>query len=557
MSEQDESTYESRTTRTINDYKWSAQEMYDLGRLLRDTGETVCSAAGRLEKFNLLSEKVHDIELPSVSTLSKGVEDICSLTWQMRNAVNSTVGVSSVDSSEVLREMRRDVTALKEARSLITDPVVTESIKQSIQQLLERILLVEIELASEDRENGYFLEKNTFQHSAVISELDSLTSLLDYFSLDPEDESGAGHLANAIDALRDGNIQQVYELLNTPRKRIESLIGNPEQQKVLDEVLASYGYRWRTDQQTRFNLPVSRFKFSQVAYRSNSERRAANLVITNRSVAKPFYNVEETISLVLNSPAMPHGDDDIITLRQFVLRILKDANKAVMFARHDDIPYDWFWRVFTLLDVYKGIMPERLWRAMLDINTSNGSEVQTCFSSNLREALAWVSKQRHKYLDGKHDEELELKPAFIVRHLHENHYLPKSTRENVDERNWAWDVDGKSGARMYELKHIVDLLTHIIFQWFSEVELKCLVQTGEYSEDVPGATVVVHSWVWPERLIKKDIQPICWNLKETHPGIICLAGQKEIDDHQLTYDYKHKDYVEKVAVKNTLPPAAN
>ena len=108
-----------------NAYEWTSEELYDLGCLLRNIGQTICSAGGRrkqAEGATGIGGKTVRIE--SLSTLNDAVSGVCSLGWEIRNKVNEKVALvpgSTPTTQKSLQALRDDLAAMQAMAKTIRD----------------------------------------------------------------------------------------------------------------------------------------------------------------------------------------------------------------------------------------------------------------------------------------------------------------------------------------------------------------------------------------------------------------------------------------------------
>ena len=257
-----------------------------------------------------------------------------------------------------------------------------------------------------------------------------------------------------------------------PLVKIREIVGEPEHTdagelaliEVLKEVLRSYGFKRRTDGNPRFDLPVGRFPFSIAAYQTRSERQAGT-VFSKRT--------DKGLSV------------EAIVLRDNIKYILENAHNIGIIADKKEHIYgdkeleQWFHVVTVLLEKFKGIIPERLWHIQITekLNVTNQTDGPTWgsynrFVSRLVNAVN-ASLEQEQRINGNSIIPAELKTEYKNNDIYANRYYVRSDRP----------IEPTLVDQPLSCRELVQVITHIIFEWIKSVEMNMLLQRVTPDED--------------------------------------------------------------------------
>ena len=490
-----------------NTHGMSAYDVRGLGNLLSGLGRTLLAASGRLDRFD---EKHHGllgdgdgpgrgIDMRSPSALNDATEALCLHAWNIRNSINNKVGVNELPNSDEIDAWTLELAALTDAKKATSDPVLAKALQTSIVRLLERIDKAQ-ENTGEEADDDYLkpMKQNVLSVPSTIHEENEIDVLMGYFGGDDDHAGeifgnvGKQELRDAIRRLKREGITHLYQLLNTPKPMILDIVadkGDDDEglatEEVLTEILHSYGYKWRTDGNTRFDLPVARFGFSREAYRTRSERRAA--------------------TAILNAAKGKKGAEGGSLLRDAFEYVFKHAH-AVASATYkdnnittDELVDDWFGAVNFILTRFKGIIPERLWLVEIEVKPAKGSSDEpmstTRFLPRLADAIKAAREREVVLREEQKGKGSSLTTTFFNNDISDNSYLPEDGGQWRPQRH-----------KMCSTHSLVHVITRIIFEFVYSMELNAM-------QDRPTVKELGDIWVWDTALSQYGWMPLTWRVQ--------------------------------------------
>ena len=522
---QSKNIFDDKVAPQLMRHHWKAAEMSNLGKLLTDLGTTLSSAAGRLQRHDQVHHKLaggnvqekvkaRGIHMRSPSTLNDAMETLCSHSWHMRNKVNKKIGLNQTGSSDEVAALEHEIIVLTEAKSRVSDPEIVRSLTESINSLLRRVANSREGLETVD-EIDYFedMEPPVEPCLTSLDESDPIDVLMDTYGDDFHTflfgGVGKDQLENAINRLKEAGVEQIYQLLNMTEEEVLGIVGGKEQATwrlhewmVLGEVLHLYGFKWRTDGNTRFDLPVGQFGFSQTAYRTRSERHAATLLLRDNTGSLNF--------------------------REDLIYIFEHANDvASKTDKHGNLTCEvevvrWFEMVSKILNNFKGIIPERLWymeikHVMPDPQSRLGEseDLQNAFSPRLTNAIESVIEHESVL---RADGPCSVSSTFNNNDLSYNYYLTRSpyTMPLADD-----DPDLLHSPMTPRI--LVQAITQILFEWVKSVEFNAMMVTAvpepeEDGDDRDFPFLTEEQWVWHVKMADRGLLPLCWHTKDLDPN---------------------------------------
>lgn len=479
----------------INAYEWTSEELYDLGCLLRNIGQTICSAGGRLKQTEgVTGIGGKTVKIESLSTLNDAVSGVCSLGWEIRNKVNEKVTLvpgSTPTTQKSLQALRDDLAAMQAIAKTISDSFSKSTIEASMDDLRERIAKAE-ETIKPDTEDTWNVDMERLDPASLPE-----TCHLESVAYAAEQIFGAGGVDEVHDAVSDfqhHGCHYLWHILNLEKSAVRQMTSK-RSFEVFEEVLSLFGYKWRTDgDATRFDLPIGRFSFAQSAFRKRSERRAAtffrNGKVIKRNTTKSIY---EAISRVMDNAT------NAITAAEKLDNSVEDG---FMDAVHD--LESWMHDANIILKAFKGIIPHRLWyfRAWDSEAVDNGY-FQSGFANSVSDVVSSVLET----LSGSpNDASMAINISNTLFLSPGNRYLSNDARDRMKIRE---------GNDLLQLHQLIYLIASCIWEWTACVEENELFKYEERTvkEKEPGpvsCSVAIGKIVYDPELVEQGKLPMAW-----------------------------------------------
>ena len=488
----------------INAYEWTSEELYDLGCLLRNIGQTICSAGGRLKQAQgVTGIDGKTVKIESLSTLNDAVSGVCSLGWEIRNKVNEKIALvpgSTPTTQKSLQALRDDLAAMQAMAKTISDTFAKSTIEASIADLKERITKAEATIKPE-AEDTWNVEMERVD-PASLPETCHLKSVA-HAAEQIFGDSGVDEVHAAVRDFQLNGCRYLWQVLNLGKAEARQMTSKQDFE-VFEEVLSLFGYKWRTDgDATRFDLPIGRFKFAQSAFRKRSERRAATFFKNNKEIKR---NTSTSIY-------------DAIT------RVMDRAMDAVdEAAKIDDSQPDensfgivdaWMQDANIILKAFKGIIPHRLWHYNLLVRSDT-------FYSGFANSVSDVIKQVLYVARGWHSEMSirTIHPQSIGMHISNSLFLSSGNRYLSDEARERMDIVSPEEPLL--LHQLIFLVASCIWEWTTCVEENELFHlqdrtVKEATKESPGS-VVIGKLVYLEELVEQGKLPMAWEVESTDWG---------------------------------------
>ncbi len=482
----------------INAYHWTSEELYDLGSLLRNIGQTICSAGGRLKlAVERQDREIDTIKIESLSTLNDAVGGVCSLGWEIRNAVNeqlSADGSNTPQTQKSLEELKLDLKNLSAMAASINDPFARGTIEASMDDLEERIAKAE-KTVKPDAEDSWNVELER-DNPASLPETCHLEAVA-HAAGQIFRNSGVDEVQAAVMDFGSHGYFHLYQILNMDRASARRMT-TKRNFDVFEEVLSLFGYKWRTDgESTRFDLPIGRFSFAQSAFRKRSERRAATFFRNEKEIKRnTSTNIYDAINRVMD-------------------RAMDAVNEA---AKIDDSqPGDfsvrtveaWMKDVNIILKAFKGIIPHRLWHFRTwERDGQAGGFEPVGMANSVSDLVKDLLDRVYQFTDG------QVQPDKLSINISNSLFLSSSNRYLSDEARERMDIVSPEEPLLFH--QLIFLIASCIWEWTTCVEENELFIYEErvVKEKEPGpvsASVSIGKLVYDPELVEKGKLPMAWD----------------------------------------------
>lgn len=482
----------------INAYEWTSEELYDLGCLLRNIGQTICSAGGRLKQTEgATGIGGKTVRIESLSTLNDAVSGVCSLGWEIRNKVNEKVALvpgNTPTTQKSLQALRDDLAAMQAIAKTISDSFAKSTIEASMDDLKERIAKAE-ETIKPDTEDTWNVDMERLDPASLPE-----TCHLESVAYAAEQIFGAGGVDEVHDAVSDfqhHNCHYLWHILNLEKSAVRQMT-NKRRFEVFEEVLSLFGYKWRTDgDATRFDLPIGRFRFAQSAFRKRSERRAATFFRNGKEIKRnTSTNIYDAINRVMDNTK------DALYAAEKIDSSERDIRNEVYLL---DV---WMKDVNIILKAFKGIIPHRLWHFRTWERDGRAGDFEPVGMANsVSDLVKDLLDRVHQFADG------QVRPDKLNINIRNSLFLSSKNRyinEDARERMRIKSPDQSLG--FYQL---IYLIASCIWEWTTCVEEHELFllqdRTVKEATKESSGSVVIGKIVYDPELVEQGKLPVAWD----------------------------------------------
>jgi len=483
----------------INAYHWTSEELYDLGSLLRNIGQTICSAGGRLKlAIERQDREIDTIKIESLSTLNDAVGGVCSLGWEIRNAVNeqlSAGGSNTPQTQKSLEELKLDLKNLSAMAASINDPFARGTIEASMDDLEERIAKAE-KTIKPDAEDSWNVELER-DNPASLPETCHLEAVA-HAAGQIFRNSGVDEVQAAVMDFGSHGYFHLYQILNMDRASARRMT-TKRNFDVFEEVLSLFGYKWRTDgESTRFDLPIGRFSFAQSAFRKRSERRAATFFRNGKEIKRnTSTNIYDAINRVMDNTA------DAIYAAEKIDSSERDIRNEVYLLDA------WMKDVNIILKAFKGIIPHRLWHFRAWERDGRAGEFEPIGMANsVSDLVKDLLDRVHQFTDG------QVQPDKLNINISNSLFLSSANRYITDDARERMRITSPDQPLLFH--QLIYLIASCIWEWTTCVEENELFMFEErvVKEKEPGpvsASVAIGKLVYDPELVEKGKLPMAWD----------------------------------------------
>ena len=463
---------------TVNTYEWTGEEIYFLGKYLEAQADILKQVGGRWAAAHGPSAT---IEIPNLSVLTTSLESVGKVAWDMRSTVQLALMKKgdNKERDELIAERRKWQTRIAEE----TNEHVLEAYKKALSDTLDRLDAVKRSTA-DDHDAKYEFSTPT----GLLRERDPLSKLW-------QDKTLSMHEREMIEPvvrhmMERRNITEVYQALNLQwHEACDGMSRNDAD--LLRWAFSRFGFRWRvSDDKTRFDMPVERYKFAKSRERIKDLRAAGN------RWNKPF-----ELKLLKEDGRGKAKKSTEKTLVQILDEILQESEYALKNAHNNVIPKVWLNKVAALIGHYPSMLPEGVWGAAKDREVLDGV---LGYSSDPSRLLRDICEMKLKLGDSI---------VLICSALPKAYYLAGVSKKHIHN--------------LIGLPEFVNLISVIIFRWAADVELTI---AEEVRKDKTSGLDRVDRWRFRPGnplLAKLDHITIVEEMEEKLIPIIRFDGFKE------------------------------
>lgn len=428
---------------TVNTYEWTGEEIYFLGKYLEAQADILKQAGGRWAAAHGPSAT---IEIPNLSVLTTSLESVGKVAWDMRSTVQLALMKKgdNKERDELIKERRKWENLIADE----TNEGVLAAYQNALDDTLDRLAAAE-RSAGNNQDDKYEFGRPT----GLLLENDPLSKLW-------TDESLSMHEREMIQPvvrhmMNRRNIDTVYQALNLPwHEACDGMSRNDAD--LLRWAFSRFGFRWRTsDDKTRFDMPVERFKFAKSRERIKDLRAAGN------RWDKPF-----DLKLLKEDGRGKAVKSSDQTLQELLQQILEGSDLAYERAAERRVPANWLNKVAALVGYFPSMLPQGVWAA----TTGDDDKHIFGYASDLSKLLREIAEKQNSLKDDI---------TLICSALPKAYYLQGVTH----------DV-----ANIISLEHFIELISVIVFRWTADVELTIAEEVWE--DDATGEDHVVR-WHFP------------------------------------------------------------
>ncbi len=428
---------------TVNTYEWTGEEIYFLGKYLEAQADILKQVGGRWAAAHGPSAT---IEIPNLSVLTTSLESVGKVAWDMRSTVQLALMKKgdNKERDELLAERRKWENLIASE----TNEHVLEAYEKALNDTLNR--LDDAKRSTVDSQD----EKYQFSKpTGLLLENDPLSDLWTDESLSMHEREMIQPVVTRL--MNRRNINKVYQALNLPwHEACDGMSRNDAD--LLRWAFSRFGFRWRvSDDKTRFDMPVERFKFAKSRERIKDLRAAGN------RWNKPF-----DLKLLKEDGRGKAVKSSDQTLRELLQQILEGSDLAYESAEERRVPANWLNKVAALAGYFPSMLPQGVWAATTGVDDKHIFG----YASDLSKLLREIAEKQHSLKDDI---------TLICSALPKAYYL-QGVEHGV--------------ANIVSLKQFVKLISIIIFRWTADVELTI---AEEVLEDAVTGEVQVIRWHFP------------------------------------------------------------